>query len=277
MKLNKKISEREIKLMLIFLILLIMVSAYLFGFKEYSNKTRKLKAENAGLIIQKNELLQKEANKDRTLALTKELNNKADKLLNEFPATLSQERITMIINYLMKASEINISTISFGDTSVFYQEEMAEADATDGATTNSGSGNSASANSESLNSTTTNSDAVNTNITDATIAGRNSSATLGLQESETGTPATGVIGYKTSITINYQATYDALKESIAFFNNNSDRMNITDLTAAFDNKTGNLTGMMKLDMYAINSSNREKSDPFIDGTIGSKNIFGTFE
>lgn len=238
MKVNSKISEREIKLILVFLLLIIMVSTYLLGFKEYYNKTQKLKAENTSLLIRKNELLLKEGNKERTIAQTKEIDEQTGKLLNEFPPSLTQDRITMMIHDLMKKSDINISTILFHDTSVFYSEEGYKTSEPE------------------------------------------SSEIISMLELDSGLPGSsslGITGYKTSLSINYQATYDALKESIRFFNSYMDRMNITDLTAAFDNKTGNLTGMMKLDMYAISGTEREDVEPVIDGMVGTRNIFGTFE
>lgn len=85
-------------------------------------------------------------------------------------------------------------------------------------------------------------------------------------------------GYQSNITINYQANYAGLKAAIDYINQYKEKMRIESLTAAFDNTTGNLTGTLSFDIFALLGEERI-AEPVVIGEvkIGTDNIFGTFE
>ena len=84
-----------------------------------------------------------------------------------------------------------------------------------------------------------------------------------------------VAGYYASIGIRYEASYNGLKEMIAYVNAFQDRTTITQFTAAFDDATGKLTGEMTLNMYYITNTGKEYVPPVFDFMPkGVSNIFG---
>lgn len=84
-----------------------------------------------------------------------------------------------------------------------------------------------------------------------------------------------VTGYYASIGIRYEASYNGLKEMIAYVNAFQDRTTITQFTAAFDDATGKLTGEMTLNMYYITNTGKEYVPPVFDFMPkGVSNIFG---
>lgn len=87
-----------------------------------------------------------------------------------------------------------------------------------------------------------------------------------------------IAGYQMTMNLSYQTTYDGLKKGIDFINKNDNKMNISDITAAFDNTTGNLTGTMTIIKYALDGTGKTFENVIIDGVqLGTENIFGTFE
>ena len=87
--------------------------------------------------------------------------------------------------------------------------------------------------------------------------------------------AGNVYGYYASIGIRYEASYNGLKEMIAYVNAFQDRTTITQFTAAFDDATGKLTGEMTLNMYYITNTGKEYVPPVFDFMPkGVSNIFG---
>jgi hypothetical protein len=236
MELLKKISDHEIKLILVFLTLIIFVGSYQLGYQRYHQKAGRLSTENMNLRIQMNELQMKEANKDNILKNTSDMVSEAASLLEEFPLGLPQEKSTLFISALAGFSGMKISTISFGASTVFYSEAN----------------------------------------TSEAAAGMN--AASGTDAAVVQPLASGYTGYKTAVMIAYQATYEGMKKSIRYINEYEERMNLVDLTASFDNTTGNLTGVMTIELYAVTGTDRVPEEPVIQGVqLGTDNIFGSFE
>ncbi|HKL80576.1 MAG TPA: hypothetical protein VJ888_09110 [Mobilitalea sp.] len=231
-----KISDREIKLLLVVLILAILLGTYQLGYQKFHKKTLSLKSENMNMLIGKNELLLKQLNGKKILVDTEELKFKTDRILAKFPSSLTQEKSIMLITYLSQLSGMKIYSISFRDTSMFY----------------------------SPNTVSESSVNIEVAIPDHAEAGLKQGFNLK--------------GYKTEVTFNYQTTYSGLKKCISQISNSEERMNISNLSAAFDNATGNLTGMMTLQMYAIDANESHYDGPVFDGvSIGRDNIFSTIE
>lgn len=87
-----------------------------------------------------------------------------------------------------------------------------------------------------------------------------------------------LLGYKSKITISYSSTYQGLKKCISYIHGFDERMNIPGFTASFDHATGNLSGTMTIDVYALCGTDKKFDEAIIDGvSVGKDNIFGTFE
>ncbi len=235
MELLKKISDREIKLIMLFVTVILCIFSYQFGYLKYQQKAVRLRTENTNMRIQVEELNRKQANKAEILRKTEENKERAELLIGEFPVRLEQEGTTLLLRTLREYSGWKISQISYDDISVFYSD-TAPVDA-------------------------------------AAVSGTVPEPSTQVQED-----GRGITGYKTSVTISYQTTYVGLKNGIDYINRHENRMNISDLTAAFDHTTGNLTGSITLVLYAVDGLGRDRQETIYPNvSYGIDNIFGSFE
>ena len=84
-----------------------------------------------------------------------------------------------------------------------------------------------------------------------------------------------VTGYYASIGVKYDATYEGLKDMLAYVNEYSDRITITDFSSSVDSETGRLTGDMTFSMYVITNTGKDYVEPKFDMMLkGVQNIFG---
>ena len=89
---------------------------------------------------------------------------------------------------------------------------------------------------------------------------------------------TGVAGYGIVMSLNYQGSYDGLKEVILYNNAQDKRMVFDSLTAAYDSTTGMLTGNMTLSQYYMTGTENIYAEPYVPAMdLGTDNIFGTME
>lgn len=220
MDLLKKIPQRQVKRFLILITLLIIAASYFFGYQKFSKKTDLLIDENRTLTSERNELQQKNNNKENIIRETEEMKEKIEYLLNQFPSTLTQDKTIMFIHNLAEHAGMTIKMIGLSENELFYPL----------------SGPDGSSDTDQL------------------------------------------LGFKTKVTISYESTYEGLKNCIDYIHSYKDRANIPSFNASFDHATGNLSGTMSIDFYALAGIDREVKEETIDGVrIGTDNIFGTFE
>lgn len=81
-----------------------------------------------------------------------------------------------------------------------------------------------------------------------------------------------------TVNISYETTYQGLKQVLDYIKNYGDRMTVTNVTTAYSNETGELTGNMTIAMYSLLGEGQEYKEPVI-GNIryGINNIFRTGE
>lgn len=78
--------------------------------------------------------------------------------------------------------------------------------------------------------------------------------------------------------LSFQVSYDGLKTALQYIINNTNCVTIHDISLAYDNSTGNLTGTMNLNMYAIAGTDKTYTGPSIPGVpTGTPNIFQTIQ
>ncbi len=237
MELLKKISDRELKLVIFFITIVLFIASYQLGYVRYHQKADRLQTENTNMRIQADELRRKQENKAEILMKTEENRIKAELLMNEFPAQLEQEGTTLLIRSLREYSGWRISQISYDDTTIFYSgTAVADGAAGDG-----------------------------TGVDTAAIA-------------EAPKGSTGITGYTNSVSVSYQTTYEGLKKGLDYIRRHESRMNVTDLTAAFDHTTGNLTGTLSIRFYAVDGLGRPAQGVILPKVeVGTNNVFGSFE
>lgn len=81
-----------------------------------------------------------------------------------------------------------------------------------------------------------------------------------------------MVGYKTTLTLSYEAQYNDFKELITYINNYYSKNTIDSISMAYgDDDT--VSGTMTVSTYCITGSNRAFTTPKIDLPTGTKNIF----
>lgn len=280
MKNSKKITTRELKLLFVFFTLLILFVSYQFGYLKYTKKADALTSENQVLEGRLAELEKKDSNREKVENETAEYLRKKNAMLEEFSGGFTQEKITMFVIDLEEYAGMNVSSIAFEDTSVFYSPTgKGVADSGETQDTAAEETPQAAAGGEGIQPEDVSETAAPAEdmTEDNAEAGENSSeASSAAPDSKT--PAVGITGYQTSVVLSYQATYEGLKKCIDYINDYKERMNISALTASFDSTTGNLTGTVTVTMYALYGAGKRYTPPQISGVkLGTDNIFGTFE
>ncbi|NLO08995.1 MAG: hypothetical protein GX129_03895 [Clostridiales bacterium] len=128
----KQIPQKQLKLILILVTLILVVCSYFFGYQKFSSKAEKLEKENKILINNRIELQQKSMNKDTLIDETNEMKEKIDLMLDEFPAGLTQEKIIMFIYNLANNTGMEISALHLNELELFYPVSGPEVVDTDG-------------------------------------------------------------------------------------------------------------------------------------------------
>lgn len=81
-------------------------------------------------------------------------------------------------------------------------------------------------------------------------------------------------GYYDSLAITYEASYDSLKKWVLAVEQSEDRMTIPSVSAAYDEETGNLKGVITVNMYYLTGTGKEYEPPVITGVgKGTSDIF----
>ncbi len=87
-----------------------------------------------------------------------------------------------------------------------------------------------------------------------------------------------VTAYASSLTMNYEMSYEGLKKALDFIHSYPERMNVENFTAVYNSESGQLTGTITVNLYAIQGNGRYFVEPYIPGIkLGTDNIFGTMD
>lgn len=91
---------------------------------------------------------------------------------------------------------------------------------------------------------------------------------------------TYVIHYSTvdllaeTLTMSYSCSYEEMKRLIDYINAYAERMNIQSISISYDSETGNLSGSLVLNLYAVTGGDKVYEKPEVeDIRLGEDNIF----
>lgn len=252
------ISERDKKILIVFVGILIFALVYYFPIRSYTEDAEKLNTENVGLTAKLAELEAKVARESEIKAET--TNYEADTLamVAKFPSFLQVENEIMDIVGLEKELKVEVPLITVNtpvemkasdtpevaEAAEAPQEGIAEEAPEDASTTDA-------------------------STTDAPVADETEVAPAAANKYKL---------YDMSTNINYKGGYDSLKKFLDKIAKSSDKKSINSVSLTFDNKTGNLDGNIVYDSYFLVGSDRPYEE-IITKTIrhGTKNIFGTVD
>ncbi len=250
-----KVSKKDILLLVGFIGILAAVCAFFFVYQPMTEKTVALEQENTELQSQINDLTNKMANKDTYESETARMNQEMEKIYQLFPVNVKEENaILLAINQEM-ISPMDISNISITLLEeVNFLEDIEE---------------------EPVDHTYE-IDQVEELEAQEGISDPVTADTP--QDTQTGATGVSPIGlYDRQMTMNYVVSYEGLKRSIKNLCMQTDRTGISNVSVAFDESTGLLSGMTTVDMYCVpNQEGKIYTQPdFSSVLLGTDNPFGT--
>lgn len=247
------ISERDKKILIVFVGILIFALVYYFPIRSYTEDAEKLNTENVGLTAKLAELEAKVARESEIKAETTNYEADTLALVAKFPSFLQVENEIMDIVGLEKELKVEVPLIT-----VNTPVEMKGSDTPETETTQAPPQEVATEEAPEADSTT---EAPAADETEVAPAAANKYKL-----------------YDMSTNINYKGGYDSLKKFLDKIAKSSDKKSINSVSLTFDNKTGNLDGNIVYDSYFLVGSDRPYEE-IITKTIrhGTKNIFGTVD
>lgn len=247
------ISERDKKILIVFVGILIFALVYYFPIRSYTEDAEKLNTENVGLTAKLAELEAKVARESEIKAETTNYEADTLALVAKFPSFLQVENEIMDIVGLEKELKVEVPLIT-----VNTPVEMKASDTPEVAEAAEAPQEVATEEAPEADSTTEVPAADETEVAPAA--------------------ANKYKLYDMSTNINYKGGYDSLKKFLDKIAKSTDKKSINSVSLTFDNKTGNLDGNIVYDSYFLVGSDRPYEE-IITKTIrhGTKNIFGTVD
>lgn len=256
-----KITEKEKRLLLILVTVLILVGSYQFGYQKYHTMASELESQNQELTGRLMELQQKQAKKQKMIDETTEYRAGTKAILEQFPQTLTQEKNIIFVTELEQHAGMKVDSIAFNEMTLFYTP--AGVPTTDTTSTTQ---------TDVLAETEGSVQEEGKEVDEETANNLNTETKA--NESIT---QSSVTGYETTIILTYQSTYEGLKKAIDFINTYHEKRHISDITASFDMTTGNLSGTISVVLYEADGGTRYEAPVLNSIGVGKDNIFGTFE
>lgn len=252
------ISERDKKILIVFVGILIFALVYYFPIRSYTEDAEKLNTENVGLTAKLAELEAKVARESEIKAETTNYEADTLALVAKFPSFLQVENEIMDIVGLEKELKVEVPLIT-----VNTPVEMKASDTPEVAEAPAAPQEVATEEAPEDASTT------DASTTEAPAADETEVAPAAANKYKL---------YDMSTNINYKGGYDSLKKFLDKIAKSTDKKSINSVSLTFDNKTGNLDGNIVYDSYFLAGSDRPYEE-IITKTIrhGTKNIFGTVD
>lgn len=247
------ISERDKKILIVFVGILIFALVYYFPIRSYTEDAEKLNTENVGLTAKLAELEAKVARESEIKAETTNYEADTLALVAKFPSFLQVENEIMDIVGLEKELKVEVPLITVNtpvEMKASDTPEVAEA-------------------AEAPQEVATEEAPEASDATEVPVADETEVAPAAANKYKL---------YDMSTNINYKGGYDSLKKFLDKIAKSTDKKSINSVSLTFDNKTGNLDGNIVYDSYFLAGSDRPYEE-IITKTIrhGTKNIFGTVD
>ena len=251
------ISERDKKILIVFVGILIFALVYYFPIRSYTEDAEKLNTENVGLTAKLAQLEAKVARESEIKAETTNYEADTLALVAKFPSFLQVENEIMDIVGLEKELKVEVPLITVNTPVEMKGSDTPETETTQAAPQEVATEEAPEASPEEASTT------------EAPVADETEVAPAAANKYKL---------YDMSTNINYKGGYDSLKKFLDKIAKSTDKKSINSVSLTFDNKTGNLDGNIVYDSYFLAGSDRPYEE-IITKTIrhGTKNIFGTVD
>ena len=119
-----KFSEKNFKIIIILLILVIFVCSFRFGYMDFSEKKDTTLKESRALSTELADLQAKQAKKAEYEAEIKRVQELVDEKLGMYAAGNTPEKSTLYVIELENKANMEVSTIGFGGESMIYSSDL---------------------------------------------------------------------------------------------------------------------------------------------------------
>lgn len=234
-----KIKKSDINLLIMLIGVLLAVVSYFVVYKSFTEKTASLSAENATLQTEVEDLQKLADNKEFYISETARMDEEIQNIMARYPGEIRTEDQIMYTVGLENQYSIWVNSLSVKGTQLV--QVAAPAPAADQT-----------------------SDAVEEEGSDA--AGDAVVASGGLKDT--------VFLYNSPFSISYKTTYRSAKDIVSGIVNADERMNITNITLAYDAETGCLSGTMDASMFTMSGTGDMYQELDIPGVrLGTADFF----
>ncbi|MBD5556658.1 MAG: hypothetical protein HDQ95_15295 [Roseburia sp.] len=245
MKKKGKLSDSEIKLLLIFFSLVFVAAAYFLVFQRYNEKSSVIEAANVQSAARVAQLEAMESRKAQVEEQTAECIQIVEDITAKYPVDVTTEKAIVFIQDMENATGMKVTDINF-----LMNNLVGVVSTNTQAATTSEPADAASA-----------TDDVDLSAADAASADTSTPAAASTEITNGAVP----VGYYATISMNYQATYQSFKDMIDYVNSQRDRMTIPIITVSYDETTGGLTGILTVNMFYLTNAGHDYEPPTVQG------------
>ena len=241
-----KLKKSDVNILLIVLGIGVALLAYFLVFTKLNDKTDELKVQNASLQQEVDRLQDLANNKQQYLDDTASMQDEIENIKEQFAAAYQPEDEILYVDNLEKNFDTTASTVNMPGTVPVEIETAAQSADTSA--------------DEATDASTATEDA-----TDATVDATQDAA-----------PQSEILLYQTPVSMDFIASYNAIKDVVKLMNEDNMRKSVEGLTLSFDSETGDLTGNLSFSMYSLTGTDATYTTPVVSNVVmGSNNIFNS--
>ncbi len=261
---KKKMTGKQIKLILNIFSLSIFIFSYFYLYDHYVEKTEKAKKDIEAVKLEIQVREKKLSEEDSVRARIDEVNTQKQAIIDSFPSSIQDEDNFMFIEQMEKALNITTSSVTTSENTVFYNTIIPITGAEAGTEV-------ATADTSAVAATPTEGPETTEN---ASQDGSTAPQTSGNNDTETAAANT-MTATVNSLSMSFITDYNGLKDIADYISNYPDHTIIDSISVSADSATGVLAGNLVLKRFALSGTKKEYVEPEIDGIdIGTDNIFG---
>lgn len=279
---KKKISGQQIKFIINIFSIAIFAVSYLYVYGGYVQKTDAAYNE-VKLQKQYKETVEEKISQEAEVELkVEELNAQINSIINQYPVKIAKADGHMYVEQIQKDLGISFSSIDVKESVPFFTTILPIRNADGTEVVQEVQASDKSAQTPAKNQTNNNnktSDNNSKSIDELTevenaIADQTTTNTNSVTGAK-GSTAQTMLGTKTTILMNFTATYEEFKEFVDYIATKEKKAVIDSVSVSVDSMTGKLTGNLVLVFFALEGSGKMYEAPMIeDISIGTDNIFG---
>ena len=247
-----KLKKSDVNILLIVLGIGAALLTYFLVFTKLNDKTDTLKIQNASLQQEVDRLQDLANNKQKYLDDTATMQDEIENIKAQFAAAYQPEDEILYVDNLEKNFDTTANAINMPGTSPVEVVTTADTSAAQTADTST--------------------------ETDATDAADATEETATTDNTATAGTASEILLYQTPVTMDFIASYNAVKDIVKIMNEDQMRKSIDGLSLSFDAETGDLTGTLVFNMYSLTGTDATYTTPVVSNVVmGSSNIFNSAE